>query len=156
LVYGFCRLQAPFFSTYGMLWLGSLVGLAVGLCISASSRSVAAAIATLPIVLLPFIILGGGIQPLHRQQALASISVMVPTRWVFEADMLLENSRRTSGYEPPVRIPGTPEPARDVAAIHFPADRTRTPVWRAAAYLGVMIAGWMLALAVILKLREPK
>ena len=99
LVTALCRLDSPLPETYGILLLSSLVGVAMGLCISALSKTTASAIAALPIVILPLIVLGGGIQPLHRLDWMRYAAAAAPTRWAFEANLLSEADRRTSRYE---------------------------------------------------------
>jgi len=84
-----CDLSGPFGSLLAVLVAASLAGTALGLLISAVAPTTEAAIAFLPVVLLPFILLGGGIKPVHEMPATARvIAAMTPTRWAYEANLL--------------------------------------------------------------------
>ena len=86
-----CHLKGDFLLTLGILYLSSLVGSAVGLCVSARASTTEAAIAMLPLILLPVIALGGALAPIKElPQSLQQVAKIVPSRWAFEADLLLE------------------------------------------------------------------
>ncbi len=86
-----CQLKANFFEMLGILYLASMVGSAIGLCISAMSETTEAAIAMLPLVLLPIVALGGGIRPIKDiKPPVQQIVNVVPSRWAFEAAFLKE------------------------------------------------------------------
>ncbi len=86
-----CHLQGDFFLTLGILFLSSLVGSAMGLCVSARATTTEAAIAMLPLILLPMIALGGGLTPASKMNApMPLIAKIIPSRWAFEANLLLE------------------------------------------------------------------
>ncbi len=71
--------------------VSSLVGAALGLAISARSSTTESAIALLPVVLLPVIVLGGGIRAIYKMPAPAQwLSYAVPSRWAFEANVVNE------------------------------------------------------------------
>ena len=98
-VYYFCDLVGPFATIWTVLVAASLTGTALGLLISAMSHTTEAAIAFLPVVLLPFILLGGGIKPVHEMPNLAqSIAAVTPTRWAYEANLLQEARQRSSTF----------------------------------------------------------
>jgi hypothetical protein len=104
IVYFGAGLQAPFGPTLATLLLTSMAGIALGLCVSAISPTNETAVVSLPLILLPMIILGGGILPLHGLRgnvpALGYVAdTLVPTRWAFEANMLLENEGRALRFE---------------------------------------------------------
>jgi ABC-type multidrug transport system ATPase subunit/pSer/pThr/pTyr-binding forkhead associated (FHA) protein len=104
IVYFGAGLESPFRLTMLTLTLTSLAGIALGLCVSAMAPTNETAVISLPLLLLPMIILGGGILPLHGLRgnvpALGYVAdVLVPTRWAFEADMLLENRGRGARFE---------------------------------------------------------
>ena len=89
-----CGLQANFLGALAVLYLSSLVGSAIGLCVSASASTTEAAIAMLPIILLPVIALGGGIRPVKDMPWLMpQIADAVPSRWAFEANIILEGEQ---------------------------------------------------------------
>ncbi len=100
IVYYACGLSGDFVVLFGILLMSSLVGATLGLLISALSPTTEAAIAFLPIVLLPFILLGGGIKPISEMprsaQAIASVC---PTRWAFEAALLEEARKRKATFK---------------------------------------------------------
>jgi hypothetical protein len=83
-----------------VLIAASLVGTVLGLLISALSPTTEATIAFLPVVLLPFILLAGGIKPLHEMPKTAQwIAAVCPTRWGYEANLLLEAKNRKASFE---------------------------------------------------------
>ena len=133
-----CHLQANFFESLAVLYLSSLVGSALGLCVSAMAPTTEVAIALLPLVLLPIIALGGGIQPIREMPApMRRVADIVPSRWAFEANLEIEAHTQSV----------------DSAAAAFPAGN-RTPPARCASILGVMFA-FLLALVLgVLKKRD--
>jgi hypothetical protein len=102
-----CRLKGDFISTLGILYLSSLVGTALGLCVSARASTTEAAIAMLPLILLPIIALGGGLNPVYEtdgtSKPIQQIAKIMPSRWAFEANLLLEAKEHKHGdakYDP--------------------------------------------------------
>src|SRR5581483_11778523 len=86
-----CHLQGNFLQILAILYLSSLVGAAIGLCVSARASTTEAAIAMLPLILLPVIALGGGLLPIHQMpQPVQRIAKVVPSRWAFEAALVTE------------------------------------------------------------------
>jgi ABC transport system ATP-binding/permease protein len=83
-----------FLTTLAILYLASLVGAALGLCVSARAPTTEAAIAMLPLILLPVIALGGGLNPVYKSDGTSStiqqLATIMPSRWAFEANLLLE------------------------------------------------------------------
>lgn len=99
----------------GTLWLSSLVGVGMGLLLSSVVRTSEAAMATVPILLIPQIILGGAIMPIDRMNEPTSIaSHVVASRWAFEA--VLQTEHLADAYEwsaselPKPPAPGLPAP----------------------------------------------
>jgi ABC transport system ATP-binding/permease protein len=75
-----------FAATYGVLLLSSLAGLGMGLTLSALVTSVEAATALVPMLLIPQIILGGVIMPVHEMpDATRALSALTAARWGYEA-----------------------------------------------------------------------
>jgi hypothetical protein len=75
-----------FAATYGVLLLSSLAGLGMGLTLSALVTSVEAATALVPLLLIPQIILGGVIMPVHDMpDATRALSALTAARWGYEA-----------------------------------------------------------------------
>jgi hypothetical protein len=92
-------------------------------------------------------LLGGQWTPLKRlPPVVRAISGFVPTRWTFEALLLLET------YQQPVTV-SVPEPdaaaGRDVAEEYFPAESERMGVRADALALVTMLIGLAGAIAFI-------
>ncbi len=110
-----CELRADPLQLLGALLLVSLVGLGIGLTISAAARTSEVAIALLPIVLLPMVILGGVMQPIHKMNStVGQCANLAPSRWAFEALLTLESDERRRAPERP-KFPTVlaPKPADD-------------------------------------------
>jgi ABC-type transport system involved in multi-copper enzyme maturation permease subunit len=100
IVYFISDLSGPFGLLLLVLVVASLVGAAIGLLISALSPTTEAAIAFLPVVLLPFILLGGGIKPVNEMPTTARwIAAITPTRWAYEANLLSEARSRHASFK---------------------------------------------------------
>ena len=73
-------------------FLSSLAGLSIGLFISSIMKTQQAAIAIVPIVLLPMVILSGGIIPVKKMnKTTLAMSYAMPTRWAFEKIIHVED-----------------------------------------------------------------
>lgn len=162
--YYVCKLSGPFGVLLAVLLLASLVGTVLGLFISALSPTTESAIALLPLLLLPFILLGGGIQPLHQMPQTARwIAAFTPTRWAYEANLLEEARSRNASFQneleqkfldcqgalaqcqpraaaarrqaPPAAAAARTE--ADIASTAFPEPNGRTGIARSFEVLGV-------------------
>ncbi len=96
IVFIFCRLNAPFIVIFANLWFASISGICIGLFVSAFAspfkKSNEIAIGLIPIILLPMVILGGLIKPIKDMSpATNTLAAIMPTRWAFEAAMVLED-----------------------------------------------------------------
>lgn len=107
-------ISASWLALYSSLFMASLVGVAIGLTISALARTSEVAAGILPLVILPMVILGGILLPLHElprspmpMRALASV---MPSRWAFESLLMPEASAR-------IGLDATTTPPRLVTAI---------------------------------------
>jgi ABC transport system ATP-binding/permease protein len=131
-----CGLRGPAPTQLGLLLLAALVGAAVGLGISAAARTSEAAIALLPVVLIPMVLLGGAVQPRHKMgEASRALSQAAATRWAFEGLLVSEAAARPT-FRPPAP-PGAPRPEpRDVAEAFSPAGAERGSAGASAALLG--------------------
>ena len=151
IVYRGTSLRGDWATMFGVLALASAVGLSIGLLISSVSRTSEAAIALLPLVILPILILGGAMQPLPRMNpALRTAAGFLPARWAFEGLLLTENEGQQARKEPALAGPGK----SDIAAIHFPADEERMGVRASVMALSAMLVGVVGALAAILRGRD--
>src|SRR5262249_32486667 len=87
-----CSLKGSWLAMFGVLVLLSLVGVALGLMLSALARTSETAITILPIVLLAMVILAGAMHPVHKMPSLSRpLCHAVPLRWSFEGLLLLES-----------------------------------------------------------------
>ena len=101
IVYLVCGLHGNFLYGFLVLLMASMIGAGLGLSISAVSKTNESAIALLPVVLLPIIALGGGMRPIHQMpMAGRIISMAIPSRWAFEANLLQE--AKAPEWKPPV------------------------------------------------------
>lgn len=152
-------LHGGFVATLGVLWLSSLVGAAMGLCASALASTTEAAIAMLPLMLLPMIALGGGITPVAKMKPPVRLMAMsIPSRWAMEANLLTEARAFHSLLKQHIL-----EEANDVAQRHFP-DRDspdgkvkkvdRTTLAGSCGILGAMLVFWISLVLGILKRRD--
>ena len=102
IVYFLSDLKADFWRIGAVLVLASAVGTSLGLAISARSSSTESAIALLPIVLLPVIVLGGGLKQIYRMPtAMQWVSTVIPSRWAFEYNIVNEAAHRNNCVEIP-------------------------------------------------------
>ncbi len=124
------------------------------------------AIALLPLILLPMVILAGVMQPLHKMNAAGSaLAQVMPSRWAFEGMLLQETDHRPS-WTPPAMPPQptkagekpspAPEPpkAQDMAEQFFPAETDRMGVRAASITLTSMLVFLVGGILIILRLRD--
>lgn len=124
IVYFACNLQGPFWAFFAVLLMSSLCGVGIGLCISTRFKTTDSALASLPLVLLPMIVLAGGMQPLFTMNgATQAIALAIPSRWGYEANLLAEkDAQPVYAYNP---CQGPMDKAMDAAA-----EQTRQAVQR--------------------------
>jgi len=139
-----CGLEGSWWHSLLVLFLAALTGMAVGLALSAFSKTPEAAAAALPLVVLPLVILGGSLLPLDELPAPATfLADMMPSRWAFEGLVVNESLAR---HECEVPDPKAPEEYRlvDMAETWFPIDGWRsgraTPMIMLAAL--ALLAGY--------------
>jgi ABC-type multidrug transport system ATPase subunit/pSer/pThr/pTyr-binding forkhead associated (FHA) protein len=153
-----CGLQASFFSVLGILYLSSLVGSAIGLCVSARASTTEAAIAMLPLILLPIIALGGGIRPIKDlPETVKSIAKAVPSRWALEATLRLEakqpHADLSATNATSADADATDKAVRDIADDRYPPAE-QTPLPRSFAILAGMLVFWLSVALVFLRMRD--
>jgi ABC transport system ATP-binding/permease protein len=158
-----CKLQGNFLITLGILFVASMVGAAIGLCVSARTSTTEAAIAMLPLILLPVIALAGGLTPIHEMSApIQAITMAVPSRWAFEA-ALVEEAKQYHGKDTGKSDDGP----CDLAENYFPdeqahnchigdPDKTykRTDLGISFGILGGMFVLWTSMALIFLKMRD--
>jgi len=140
-------------SGLGMLFilvLVSLVGLSIGLLVSALVRTSEAAVAILPLILLPMVMLGGVLMPLHQTGTMIKIaSYTMPSRWAFESVLLIESDQR------PI-VPGGVEgnKEQDMAETSFPEEDGRTSIFAGIVALLTTLCVMLYATGAILYRRD--
>ena len=91
IIYFGCGLEGSFWRIFVVLLLSALIGVSIGLGISSHFKTTDSALAMLPLVLLPMIVLGGGMQPIFTMNgASQAVSLAIPSRWGYEANLLSE------------------------------------------------------------------
>ena len=138
-------LQGPWLGMLVVLVLVSLVGLSIGLMISALVRTSEVAVAVLPLILLPMVISGGAIKPLPeiKNAPTRLWANMMPSRWAFESMLLLESEER-----------GPVLAGKELAAKHFPKDEHRTSVTTGIVAMAAMLIITAFVNAAILRGRD--
>jgi hypothetical protein len=182
IVHPVSELRGDFLTTLGILWMSSLVGAGMGLCASAVASTTEAAIAMLPLILLPMIALGGGIKPVSEMEGpVRMVAMAVPSRWALEANLLIEakvdhttEQHRKFGLEHCSDDDLTKNPncqgKFDIAEARFPTHQAdevpgmpkpkpitiipRTPLGESFAILGGMLVFWLTLVLGILKRRD--
>lgn len=158
-----CKLAAPVLATFGVLLLASLVGLLCGLVLSAYSRTSEVAISLVPTLLLPMIMLGGAMATLSEMSPpVRAVAQVMPSRWSFEALMLIESPRRPQWEVAPASSVATGSDAgeaetpdaKHVSDVHFPSS-VRSGLAPSVGVLAGMSVVLLLAIMVILKRRDP-
>jgi ABC transport system ATP-binding/permease protein len=147
-------------ATFGILYLASGVGLALGLVISAVARTSEVAVALLPLVILPLLIFGGALQPIHRMHpSLRFACESFPSRWAFEGLVLLEAEKRplapeaagSEALQPGVALASAP---RDMAEAYFPVESDRMGPRASVIALAGTLVFLVALIAVILRSRD--
>jgi hypothetical protein len=156
-------LRAPWLLMFGTLYLTAMVGLALGLTVSAIAKTSEVAIGLLPLIQLPMVILGGVLQPLHKMsRPTAALADSMPMRWAFESLLLME-ARGRDKWSPPALPPmaaaaaGPSDAAAqemDMAEVFFPEKTHRESVEHGAAALGLIFGLLAVAVLGILRFRD--
>jgi ABC-type multidrug transport system ATPase subunit/pSer/pThr/pTyr-binding forkhead associated (FHA) protein len=95
IVHGALQLKGDMILTFAVTFLAALAGLSIGLFLSSITKTQQAAMAIVPLALLPMIILGGGIRSLSdMNKPTLTLSYLVPSRWSFEQLIHLEQEGR--------------------------------------------------------------
>lgn len=95
IVVPWCGLRVSVVWVVFVLWIAASAGSAIGLFVSAFSspfrKSNEIALALVPILLIPMVVLGGLLQPIEEMSALTEfLSRVTPTRWAFESLLISE------------------------------------------------------------------
>lgn len=166
IVYWTNGLHGNWFQLYFILVLAAIVGVAIGLFVSSLARSSEMAIACLPLAILPMVILGGILQPLDEMTRLSSMAAhLMPSRWAFEAALLVEADARPRLPLPPTSATQSKVPANagsasdqpqsvDLAELFFAADAERMGIRAATVALAGMVGLLALMMGVVLLSRD--
>lgn len=159
-------LQGSWTALYLTMVLGAMVGVGIGLSISAAARSSEVAIACLPLVILPMVILGGVLQPLGDMNGAAKrVAQFMPSRWAFEAAILVESEVRPKWSPPNLSTASDASSSpraqdemvdkpRDMAEAFFPVETDRMGIPAGVVALLGMVAVLTIAAASILLSRD--
>ena len=122
IVYWANGMQGPWLKMYGILMLAGSVGVAIGLLVSVLAKTTEVAIAAIPVVIMPMIVLGGVmLSPHELDEPAKTLSYAMPSRWGFEALLILEaNERQKWPPKPDELVSLDPRSAGDLRA-EFPA-----------------------------------
>lgn len=155
-VYVTCNLKGPIVPMYLFLLLASLVGVALGLTASTLVRTSEAAIALVPLILLPMIILAGALFPIHKMPV-PIVADLMPSRWAFEGLLLQEVDSRGEFLQPSIECGSTDLSASavlaDMAYSRFPTcQRNYVPV--DVLVLLLMLVALILVMTGVLKWRD--
>ncbi|HEV7507786.1 MAG TPA: ATP-binding cassette domain-containing protein [Thermoanaerobaculia bacterium] len=150
-----CRITAPSAGLLAGLFLSALSGTALGLTISALAKSSEVAISLVPLVILPMVMLGGMLRPVHEMgQPARTLAHLMPSRWAFELMASAEAETRAAAplpATPPGAASPNSETKMDLAERYFPS-RHRS---RQATAFGVLAAqAFLLAVGTLAVLRS--
>jgi pSer/pThr/pTyr-binding forkhead associated (FHA) protein len=151
IVYWGSGLEGPWFPLWGIFMLASTVGLLLGLLIGTVLTPWQRLAPALLGCLALMTVLGGWFWPLAGKSLPVHVaSGAMPSRWAFEAALLLESPHHPSPAKAGDQVPA---PARDLAEDLFPADTDRMGTAADAMALASMLIG--LAGALVLQNSRP-
>ena len=169
IVHWIAGLEGPWLAMFSVLLLTAIVGLAIGLTVSSLARTSEVAIALLPLILIPMVVLAGVMQPIHKMSpAVQVLAHCMPSRWGFEGLLLLEIEERPTCSPPviqvpapPPAIPEKPEPdedesteEQDMAEKFFPRKTERMGVRPGVMALMAMLVALVVGIHLILRSRD--
>jgi ABC-type multidrug transport system ATPase subunit len=153
-----CGFQSSWIGNFLLVFLCSMVGVGIGLVISAVARSTEFAIGLLPIMIIPMVILGGILQRVPEMNPVPhGLCQLMPSRWGFEALLVLEANNRDHGSLPSsssVTDQHHTEEQSDMAERYFPIDSDREGTPAAALALVFMLVLLTGLVAWILRFRD--
>jgi hypothetical protein len=153
-----CGLKGSAAMHYFSLVLVSLIGVGLGLGVSAAARTTESAVALLPLALLPMVMLGGVMMPIHDMRTIAQpIAHSMPSRWAFGA--LVETESDQQPHSPPAPAPPNPPqrattPSRDMAEKFFPEKNGRSGTAASQFVMMMMLCALYAAVHLILWKRD--
>jgi ABC-type multidrug transport system permease subunit len=155
IVYLGCELEGDPALMYVALVLASLVGVGLGLLVSAFARTSEAAIALVPLILIPMVIAGGMMNPVHKMNpGMEAFAQTMASRWAFEGLLVVESDERPDWKAPAIAGLASATPtAQDLAETFFPGD-DRVGYLAATAVPAAMLAALVFAIMVVLRVRD--
>ena len=98
------HLTTPFPELFGLCLFIIVVGQSLGLLVSSLARTQAAADTLVPLLIIPMVILGGGMIPMHKMQheAARGMTTIMPSRWAFE--LLVQAENKAASPEAPATL----------------------------------------------------
>lgn len=157
-------LEGSWLLMFFILMLASTLGVAIGLFVSSLAPSSEFAVAMLPIVILPMVMLGGVLQPIPEMGfAGRAVTYVTPSRWSFEAVLLVEASKKENwdpDWAPDIPTLGSDEDdsnsdePKDIAETFFPVGEHRSGIPICLFVLGVMLTITITVVALILRRRD--
>jgi energy-coupling factor transporter ATP-binding protein EcfA2/ABC-type multidrug transport system permease subunit len=148
-----CGLEGDLAPMLGLLVLASFAGLGLGLTVSALARTSEVAIALVPLILIPMVIAGGMMKPVHElNRPMQAFADVMASRWAFEGMLLVESDARAP-WTPPAP-PGATVASQDLAETYFPSKTARFGVEASLAALASMFGALALAIVAILTMRD--
>jgi ABC transport system ATP-binding/permease protein len=156
IVYLGCELRGDPLLLYAALVLASLVGVALGLLVSAFARTSEAAIALVPLILIPMVIAGGMMNPVHKMNdGMYAFAQTMASRWAFEGLLVVESEERPNWKLPAIPgATGQDTKERDLAETYFPVDDERLGYPFSVGVLGAMLMVLVVSIMIILKIRD--
>lgn len=154
-IHWLCRLKGPWGAMYVLLLLNGLVGMGIGLLISAVAKNSERAMGLVVLVVLLMVLFGGALMPLHRTASIGqAASMTMAQRWAFEGLLVMEVENGGEDRKMIAsKIPGAPAPG-DMAEKHFPKDDHRLGPMTAFTALLVMLVVVIVTPGVVLRLRD--
>jgi len=127
-----CNLKAPLGQLFGMVLTTALAGAALGLLVSAFAspfkKRTEIAIAIIPLLLIPIVVLGGVIKPLKEMGTTAeTTAATMISRWAFEGLLHLEAQNLDTPETPDPEAQGSGAPEAPSADAIGPGMQTPQP-----------------------------
>jgi ABC-type multidrug transport system ATPase subunit/pSer/pThr/pTyr-binding forkhead associated (FHA) protein/ABC-type multidrug transport system permease subunit len=164
IVHWFCELKGSWGTMFVFLLLNGLIGVGIGLFLSAISKTSERAMSSLVPVVLLMVLFGGALIPLRETfKAAHYIASVMSLRWSFEGLYITEinDGGKERELTPLPKMPTLPgqepakdEPIQDMAEKLFPKDELRQGPTVAFGALLAMLAVVIVAPGIVLKLRD--
>lgn len=128
----------------GIMVLASAVGVAMVVALAVIGGAPRSVKVSVPALMVALVLLGGVVpMPVSAQRPASALSSFIPSKWAFEALLLLEAERRPTWLPP---SPGGDQEPRDVAESAFANNQERAGVRADVLALGAMLVGLVGAL----------